>query len=92
MPPERGLWRGRDTVIQSWVDGGFGTEAFGSLRCLITRANRQPAVANYVRQPGDAECRSLALDVLTIAGGEIVDIVTFDGSLFAHFGLPTRLS
>jgi RNA polymerase sigma-70 factor (TIGR02960 family) len=92
MPPEPGLWKGRDTVIQSWVDGGFGTEAFGSLRCLITRANRQPAVANYVHQPGDAECRSLALDVLTIAGGEIVDIVTFDGSLFGHFGLPTRLA
>ena len=91
MPPEPGLWQGRETVVQSWVDGGFGSEAFGSLRCLITRANRQPAVANYVHRPGDDGSRPMALDVLTIAGGEIADIVTFGPSLFGVFGLPPRL-
>jgi RNA polymerase sigma-70 factor (TIGR02960 family) len=91
MPPEPGVWQGRETVVQSWVDGGFGSEAFGSLRCLITRANRQPAVANYVHQPGDDGHRPMALDVLTIAGGEIAEIVTFGPSLFGAFGLPQRL-
>jgi RNA polymerase sigma-70 factor (ECF subfamily) len=91
MPPEPGVWQGRDTVVQSWVDGGFGSEAFGSMRCVITRANRQPAVACYVHRPGEDGHRPLAVDVLTIASGEIADIVTFDGSLFGLFGLPPRL-
>jgi RNA polymerase sigma-70 factor (TIGR02960 family) len=91
MPPQPGVWQGRDTVIESWIDGGFGSEAFGSLRCVITRANHQPAVANYIHGPGDDGYRPLALDVVTIAAGAIADIVTFDGTLFAQFGLPPGL-
>ena len=91
MPPQPGIWQGRDTVVQEWIDGGLGSEAFGSLRCLITGANRQPAVASYVHRPGDDGHHPLALDVLTIADGEIADIVTFDPSLFGVFGLPPRL-
>jgi RNA polymerase sigma-70 factor (ECF subfamily) len=91
MPPEPGIWQGRDTVAQGWIDGGFGSEAFGSMRCEITRANRQPAVACYVHRPGDDGHRPLAIDVLTIAGGEITDIVTFGPSLFGVFGLPPSL-
>src|SRR5262249_39709761 len=91
MPPEPGVWQGRETVVQSWVEGGFGSEAFGSLRCLITRANRQPAVACYVRRPGEDGHRPMAIDVLTIAGGEIADIVTFGPSMFGVLGLPERV-
>ena len=58
----------------------------------MTRANRQPAVACYVRKPGDAEYTAMALDVLRIAGGQVADIVTFDGSLFGMFGLPPALA
>jgi RNA polymerase sigma-70 factor, ECF subfamily len=90
MPPQPGVWQGRDVVVGSWVEGGFGTEAFGSLRLTVTRFNRQPAVANYVRKPGDSAYAPLALDVLRIAEGKIIDIVTFDGSLFEAFGLPVR--
>jgi hypothetical protein len=54
--------------VGSWVEGGFGTEAFGSLRLAVTRVNRQPALANYVRKPGDSAYSPLALDVLRIAG------------------------
>ena len=53
MPPEPGVWIGRDAMIASWVEGGFGTEEFGRIRCLATRANMQPAVANYLRRPGE---------------------------------------
>ena len=91
MPPEPGLWEGRDVVIQSWIDGGFGTEPFGSLRCVVTRANRQPAVANYVRRPGDDGYTPMALDVVRIADDGIAEIVTFDGSVFGWFGLPEVL-
>jgi RNA polymerase sigma-70 factor (TIGR02960 family) len=91
MPPQPGVWQGRDVVVGAWVEGGFGSEAFGSLRLIETRANRQPALANYVHQPGDEHYRPLALDVVRISDGAIAEIVTFDGSLFGLFGLPDRL-
>jgi RNA polymerase sigma-70 factor (TIGR02960 family) len=91
MPPQPGVWEGRDAVVQSWVDGGFGSESFGSMRCVVTRANRQPAVACYVRRPGDDGYSPMAIDVLLIAGGEVAEIVTFDGALFGWFGLPETL-
>jgi len=91
MPPQPGIWEGRDEVVQSWVDGGFGSESFGSMRCVLTRANRQPAVACYVRKPGDDGYSPLAIDVLRIVDGAVADIVTFDGSLFGWFGLPEAL-
>ena len=91
MPPVPGIWQGRDDVVDSWIEGGFGAETFGSLRCVFTRANRQPAVANYVRRPGDEAYLPMALDVLTIAAGHIAEIVTFDGAVFGWFGLPETL-
>ena len=91
MPPQPGVWEGRDTVIGAWVEGGFGSDAFGSMRCVVTRANRQPAVAGYVRVPGEAEHRPLAIDVLHIEDGLVREIVTFDGSVFARLGLPASL-
>jgi RNA polymerase sigma-70 factor (ECF subfamily) len=91
MPPQPGLWTGRDEIVGYWLEGGFGTETFGQLRCLLTHANRQPAVANYVREPGKQAFEPLALDVLRIEGGQIAEIVTFDGSVFPAFGLPASL-
>jgi RNA polymerase sigma-70 factor (TIGR02960 family) len=88
MPPQAGVWEGRDEVVQAWIDGGFGSEPFGSLRCVVTRANGQPAVACYARKPGDESYSPLAIDVLRIADGAIADIVTFDGAVFGWFGLP----
>jgi len=84
MPPQPGVWEGRDTVVQSWVDGGFGSESFGSLRCVVTSANGRPAVAAYVRTPGTDAHRPLALDVLRIEDGLVREIVTFDGRLNAN--------
>jgi hypothetical protein len=71
--------------------GGFGSEAFGSTRCVVTRANGQPAVAGYVRKPGDAAYEPLAIDVLRVQDGVVTEIVTFDGAVFAHFDLPAIL-
>ncbi|WP_420122737.1 RNA polymerase subunit sigma-70 [Nakamurella sp.] len=91
MPPEPGVWAGRDEVVQGWVDGGFGSESFGRLRCLVTRANGQPAVAAYVRGPGDTAYAPLAIDVLRVRDGLVTEIVTFDRTVFGHFGLPGTL-
>ncbi len=91
MPPAAGVWRGRGTVVAAWVDGGFGIDGFGSLRCVLTGANGQPAVAAYVRKPGDAAFAPLALDVLRVRDGQVTEIVTFGGAAFGRFGLPRVL-
>jgi RNA polymerase sigma-70 factor (ECF subfamily) len=88
MPPQPDTAAGRDAMLALWVAAGFGSERFGRLRCVLTRANRQPAVANYVRRPGDSAWRALALDVLHIEDGLIAEIVTFSPDCFPLFGLP----
>jgi len=91
MPPQPGIATGRDEMFRLWLDGGFGTEGFGRLHCIVTRANRQPAVAAYVRRPGDAAWHALAMDVLRIEEGLIAEIVTFSPECFPSFGLPLLL-
>ena len=91
MPPIPGVWEGRDNVVDCWVEGGFGTDTFGSMRCIVTSANRQPAVACYVRAPGEERYMPLAIDVLRIAGGKVTEIVTFDSDRFESFRLPESL-
>lgn len=85
--PPAGVWTGRSAVVQGWTDGGFGSEAFGSMRRVVTRANGQPAVAGHVRKPGDAAYEPPAIDVLRVQDG----IVTFDGAVFEHVDLPATL-
>jgi RNA polymerase sigma-70 factor (ECF subfamily) len=91
MPPQPEIVVGRDAMLKLWVDEGFGTERFGRLRCVVTRANFQPAVANYVLGSGDTAWQALALDVFRIEEGIITEIVTFAGSVFPRFGLPLTL-
>jgi RNA polymerase sigma-70 factor (ECF subfamily) len=91
MPPEPGVWQGRQNVLDCWVEGGFGTDSFGSMRCVVTSANRQPAVACYVRAPGEDVYMPLAIDVLRITDGQIAEIVTFGSERFESFGLPEAL-
>jgi RNA polymerase sigma-70 factor (ECF subfamily) len=91
MPPQPDLVVGRDAIAHYWAEGGFGSDSFGELRCRVTRANRQPAIANWVRRAGEAQFAALAIDVLRIEEGEIADIVTFDADRFAAFDLPATL-
>jgi RNA polymerase sigma-70 factor, ECF subfamily len=91
MPPEPGFYRGRDTIIGHWVEGGMGTPEFGQFRCVVTSANRQPAVACYLRSHGGDEYEALALDVLRVEEGEIADITSFTSAVFPAFGLPPKL-
>lgn len=82
-----------------WYDGA---EAFreaarrhaapGEYRFVATGANRQPAVAAYLRRPDDTEFRPLVIEVLRIEGGRVAEIVDFSSpELFTAFGLPLTL-
>jgi RNA polymerase sigma-70 factor (TIGR02960 family) len=68
-----------------------GLTAPGDWRLVPTRANRQPTAASYLRAPGDSEFRAFKFDVLRVEDGKIVEITTFDASLFPAFGLPPTL-
>jgi RNA polymerase sigma-70 factor (ECF subfamily) len=93
MPPQPEWWVGREEIVAAWVEGGFGDPSWGELRCVPTRANRQPAVACYVRKPGEAAFHPLALDVLRIEDGSVAEIVAFslDAALLEALGLPPTL-
>jgi RNA polymerase sigma-70 factor (ECF subfamily) len=88
MPPEPGTAAGREAMFKLWIEGGFGSERFGRLRCVVTHANLQPAVAAYLCRPGDSAWRALAMDVLRIEDGLITEVVTFMPDTFPLFGLP----
>jgi len=88
MPPEPGVAEGREEMFKLWREGGFGSERFGRLRCVVSHANLQPAVACYRCQPGGSTWRALALDVLRIEDGLIAEIVVFMPHNFPAFGLP----
>jgi RNA polymerase sigma-70 factor, ECF subfamily len=91
MPPEPELHVGRDTIAAAWVEGGLGADWWGELRCRVTRANRQPAVACWVRRAGESEFEALAVDVLRIEDGAIAEITAFSADVFGAFDLPQTL-
>jgi RNA polymerase sigma-70 factor (ECF subfamily) len=64
----------------------------GQWRMLPTAANRQPAVAAYVRGAGDTAFRPFSLIVLRPEAGLLAAIDAFETTgLFAAFGLPASL-
>ena len=91
MPPEPGVWVGRRKIVESWSPA-FDAESFGQMRGVMTRANMQPAVACYLRPPGESVFRPMALDVIRIEEGLVAEIVTFPPQVFPAFGLPDELS
>jgi RNA polymerase sigma-70 factor (ECF subfamily) len=87
--PQIPLWSdSREAFIQA-------TREFappGDYRFVATSANLQPAVAIYLRAPGEPVFRLTALEVLRIEGGEITEIVDFDvPDLYPVFGLAPTL-
>jgi hypothetical protein len=60
-------------------------------RVVPTRANGQPAIGLYVRDPGGRVFHAMGLLVLTLAGDEISAITRFDNSVLPRFGLPRKL-
>ncbi|ONI84948.1 RNA polymerase subunit sigma-70 [Saccharothrix sp. ALI-22-I] len=91
MPPQPEWYRGRDVLVGFWAPVMVGPEAFGEWKVLETRANRQPALANYARKPGEEFFKPVALDVLRVEDGEITEVITFPPDRFPLFGLPATL-
>ncbi len=94
MPPYMEWYVGRASIVafaQAFSDPtapGFR----GELRGVPTQANRQPAVAWYLRPPHDPTYQALSLDVLRIEDGTVAEITGFVlPDLFAAFGLAPTL-
>ncbi|MBO0844623.1 MAG: RNA polymerase subunit sigma-70 [Nocardioides sp.] len=89
MPPTPGLYVGRDTVVNDWVESGFLD--LGHLRTVPTYVNRQPAVAFYLWQERERAYLPLTIDVLRVTGGAITEIIIFHNDQYPRLGLPERL-
>jgi len=63
----------------------------GRRRLVPTRANGQPALAFYSRDPTGDVFRATSLMVVTLAGSRITALTRFDPSVLRHFGLPRIL-
>jgi RNA polymerase sigma-70 factor (ECF subfamily) len=90
MPPAPLWFDGRDAVAKLFEAFPIGWN--GELRVVATAANRQPAMATYIRPPRGAVYRLAALTVLRIEEGRIVELTNFAPELLRRFGLPPTVS
>ena len=94
MPPYPTWFQGAADVAIAFAlatDPGSPTY-LGQFRTMATAANRQPAVAAYVRRPGDSQYRALGLDVLRMEDGLVIEITRFiRADIFPALGLPLTL-
>ncbi len=88
MPPFPAAYRGHDAIgqfLRTVPAGGH----LDQITLLPTRANLQPAVAAYVRDPDGNGSTAYGIMVLTTDGDRIIEITGFaDPALFPAFGLP----
>jgi len=90
MPPYADWYRGRDALGESWLMPGGPPPR---LRYVPTRANGQPALGTYQRDPGADSYLPIALEVLTLDGARISEITAFrTPEVFRLFGLPDQLA
>jgi len=88
MPPAPLAYRGRDAIGAFFATVPAGGD-LTAVRLIPIRANRQPAVAAYVRD--GATARAYGIMVLTVRAGLIGEITGFaDPSLFPLFDLPLQ--
>lgn len=91
MPPYE-LWlSGRGDILGWWVGPGAGCR--GSRVIPTISANGSPAFGQYKPSESGSGYDPWALQVLEVAGGEIVELTFFLSTegLFPLFGLPPRL-
>jgi RNA polymerase sigma-70 factor (ECF subfamily) len=100
MPPHPQWLVGRDALIglSAQVFDPASSWHLGRWRSVVTRANRQLAVAHYVERPDypgtkdlPGDYRAQVLDVLRIEDGMVAEITAFEPRMFPAFGLPLAL-
>jgi RNA polymerase sigma-70 factor (TIGR02960 family) len=90
MPPIPGELEGREDAGRYF---GKTLLAPGSAtRVVPTRANGQPALASYVRDPQTGLYHASGIAVLTLSGRLISAMTTFGKDVLPSFGLPRVLS
>ncbi len=93
MPPYPFWFLGRDMAEKAWA-ANFepgGPDNRGDWRFLVTGLNRQPALAGYLRTPGDTVYRPFGFDVFRIEDGLIAELTAFETTDFTRYGLPDHL-
>jgi RNA polymerase sigma-70 factor (ECF subfamily) len=92
MPPRPLRYSGREAVtafLTRIPDGG----ARAQFRFILTRANRQPAMAVYRPSPDGQTYRAWGMFVLAVDGDAVAAITAFaDATLMPVFGLPAELA
>lgn len=94
MPPIPAWYRGRATIGGLVAKTIFRGDAQGRWRLWPTRANGQPAFGLYRvgEQDGVRVYQAYGIQVVTVAGLLIADIITFRvPALFPKFGLPMHI-
>jgi RNA polymerase sigma-70 factor (ECF subfamily) len=90
MPPTPTWYDGREAIVTFHAQQLFIPEI--QWQAMVTRANRQLAVAFYTRQPGEPDFRASVMDVLRVEEGRVTQIDAFVlPALFPAFGLPPTI-
>ncbi len=93
MPPMPFEYQGREAAARffSAVSSASALRDV-TFRFVPTRANRQPALAAYRQDPVTGMWHANGLLVLALAGDRIREIIRFEASTLARFGLPRTLA
>ena len=94
MPPYPFWFSGRDAAEE--ILGANlhpdGAAYRGEWQFLVAGVNRQPALAGYLRVPGDTIYRPFGFDVFRIEDGLVAEMVAFEITDFPLYGLPDHLA
>jgi RNA polymerase sigma-70 factor (TIGR02960 family) len=89
MPPEPFEYQGREAIADFLYHASAGVRRGRRTILVPTRANGQPALAHYIREPGAPAARAAGVFVLTLEDNGISVLTRFDGGqLVSRFGLP----
>ncbi len=90
MPPYTLWFDGRASIIRalSLSMDPASPHCVGRFRMRPVRANRQPAVATYLRRPGEDGFGWFGVSLLTVEAGLITAMAAFESVPAAAWGLP----
>ncbi|MGW5742625.1 RNA polymerase subunit sigma-70 [Amycolatopsis sp. NPDC003861] len=90
MPPYS-LWFGnRASIVRalSFSLDPASPDCVGRFRMRPVRANRQPAVATYLKRPEEHDYRWFGVTLFTVEAGSITAMAAFESATAAAWGLP----
>ena len=90
MPPMPMEYQGRELAARFLT--ATALRPGWTARLIPARANGQPALGFYARDPGTGGFYTVGLMVLTLSGTQISAMTRFDPSTLPRFGLPATLA